>query len=41
MREKFRRMGLACRYEVQPFLAPLPGVIEPRINLILYSIQFV
>ena len=23
-------MGLACRYEVQPFLAPLPGVIETK-----------
>ena len=32
---KFRGMGSACRYEVQPFLAPLPRVIEPRINYVL------
>ena len=30
--------GFARRYEVRPFLAPLPGVIEPRIEFMPFAL---
>ena len=38
IRGKNGETGFARRYEVRPFLAPLPGVIEPRIESMPFAL---